>query len=399
MSGTALGRESLDDLVRRTAAFITDAVVPLEHREGPHGVEEPLRLELQDAARSAGVFAPHAPTDLGGLGLDIRGQAEVFEAAGHSLLGPIAINAAAPDEGNIHLLDVVADAEQRQEFLAPLATGRVRSCFAMTEPAPGAGADPGALATVAVRDGSDWVINGRKWYITGAEGAAFAIVMARTSEIAGRHGATMFLVDADAPGWNLVRPIGGLDSAFAGGHWEIAIEDVRVPASRVLGEVDAGFVYAQVRLEPARLTHCMRWLGIAVRAQDIAIRRADERHLFGERLADLGLAQQLLADNEIDLHTSRTVIASAADRIDAGLDARQETSIAKVHVAEAVNRVVDRSLQLCGSLGISDELPLGRFLREVRGFRIYDGPSETHRWAIARRAVRRALRAAEGRTG
>jgi acyl-CoA dehydrogenase len=387
--------ETLKGLVERTARFVRETVVPMEGSQGPHGIEESTRVALQDAARAAGVFAPHSPKEFGGLGLDSRAQAQVFEAAGHSLLGPLAINAAAPDEGNIHMLNVIANGEQRDEFLGPLARGEVRSCFAMTEPAPGAGSDPAGLRTTAVKDGSDWIINGRKWYITGATGAAFAIVMARTSEIRGRLGATMFLVDTDAPGWNLLRVTEGLDTAFVGGHGEIELRDVRVPESRILGEVDEGFQYAQVRLAPARLTHCMRWLGIAVRSQEIALERSHERELFGSRLADLGLAQHLLADNEIDIETSRAIIGVAAAQLDARDDARQATSIAKVYVSEAVNRVVDRSLQICGSLGISDDLPLGRFLREVRGFRIYDGPSEAHRWAIARRAVRQTVRRIE----
>lgn len=383
----------LEQLRSRTAAFVREVVIPAEPREGKHGVEESLRRELQAAARRHGVFAPHVPLEYGGMGLPMQQMAVIFEEAGYSLLGPLALNAAAPDEGNIHLLQRIASDDQRARYLEPLATGDVRSCFAMTEPAPGAGSDPSALQTEAVRDGDDWVINGRKWYITGAEGAAFAIVMARTSPIEGRDGATMFLVDTDQPGWILRRVVEGLDQGFAGGHGEIELRDVRVPSSAVLGEVDKGFTYAQVRLEPARLTHCMRWLGLARRAQDIALRFASERRMFGAALGELGLAQQHLADSEIDLAASRALIAKAAVVIDAGGDARQDTSIAKVFVAEAVNRVVDRAVQLCGSRGISDDLPLGRFLREVRPFRIYDGPSETHRWAIARRALRNSQRA------
>jgi acyl-CoA dehydrogenase len=383
----------LGQLQERTRAFIREVVIPHEVQLGPHGIGEDLRLELQERAREHGVFAPHGPREFGGHGLDLRGQAVVLEEAGYSLLGPIAINAAAPDEGNTHLLDRVADREQRERYLAPLAAGQVRSCFAMTEPAPGAGSDPSALRTEARRDGDGWVIDGRKWYITGAVGATFAIVMARTSQVRGRHGATMFLVDTDNPGWCLEREISSLDSGFVGGHAEVAIVGCRVGDGAVLGAVDEGFHYAQVRLAPARLTHCMRWLGIARRAQDIALQRANERELFGQRLGELGLAQQLLADNEIDIAASRGLIRQAAEVLDAGLSGGQETSIAKTFVAEAVHRVVDRSMQLCGSLGVSDDLPLGRFLREVRPFRIYDGPSETHRWAIARRALRRAERA------
>jgi acyl-CoA dehydrogenase len=383
-----VSQPDLDDLRGRIRAFVREVVIPAEADEGDHGIEEPLRLELQQRARDHGVFAPHVPVEFGGVGLDVRGQAVVFEEAGYSLLGPIAINAAAPDEGNIHLLERVADAAQRERYLAPLATGAVRSCFAMTEPAPGAGSDPTALRTTAVRDGDGWILDGRKWYITGAVGATFAIVMARTSAIEGRRGATMFLVDTDTTGWRLEREIGSLDVGFAGGHAEIVLDGCRVGDDAVLGEVDLGFEYAQVRLEPARLTHCMRWLGIARRSQHLALTRANERELFGERLGALGMAQQLLADNEIDIAASRGLIQAAARALDTGESAKQATSIAKTFVSEAVHRVVDRSMQLCGSLGVSDDLPLGRYLREVRPFRIYDGPSETHRWAIARRALR-----------
>lgn len=383
------GRDGLEGLRDDVRAFVREVVIPAEVREGGHGIDDALRTELQQHARERGIFAPHAPVEYGGMGLDVRDQSVIFEEVGYSLLGPVALNAAAPDEGNIHLLDRVAGPQQRSRYLEPLATGEVRSCFAMTEPAPGAGSDPAALRTTATREGDHWVLNGRKWYITGAVGAAFAIVMARTSDIEGRHGATMFLVDTENPGWRLERVIEGLDEGFAGGHAEIVLDDCRVPDDAVLGEVDRGFEYAQVRLAPARLTHCMRWLGIARRSQDIALRRAGERELFGDRLGSLGMAQQLLADSEIDIAASRGLIRQAAEVLDAGGSAGQETSIAKTFVAEAVNRVVDRSLQICGSLGVSEDLPLGRYLREVRPFRIYDGPSETHRWAIARRALRR----------
>lgn len=350
-----------------------------------------LRRRLQQAARDAGVFAPHVGTEWGGLGLDLCGQAVVFEAAGYSLLGPLALNCAAPDEGNSHLLEVVATEEQKERYLRPLAVGEVRSCFAMTEPAPGAGSDPRALATTAVRVDGGWRIDGRKWFISGADGAAFAICMARTSGGPGdAGGATMFLVDADNPGMKIVRNIDTLDQGLFGGHSEILFEDCEVADSAVLGEVDQGFTYAQVRLGPARMTHCMRWLGVARRAQDIALERATERSAFGGPLAELGMVQQLLADSEIDIETSRAVLWRACWELDQGRPAAQHTSIAKTYVSEAVNRVVDRSVQVCGALGISGDAPLSRLYREVRPFRIYDGPSETHRWAIAKRAVRAA---------
>ncbi|MGH4009533.1 MAG: acyl-CoA dehydrogenase family protein [Pseudonocardiaceae bacterium] len=226
--------------------------------------------------------------------------------------------------------------------------------------------------------------------MSGADGAAFTICMARTSGAPGEHGgATMFLVDAGNPGMKVVRHIPTLDDSVFAGHHEVLFDGCVVADDAVLGEVDEGFRYAQVRLGPARMTHCMRWLGIARRAQDIAVGRAAQRQLFGSRLAELGMVQQMIADNEIDIAATRGLVLQACWELDQGRSGSQSTSIAKVFGAEAIWRVVDRSLQICGSLGISGDLPLGRFLREVRPFRIYDGPSETHRWAIARRAVRR----------
>lgn len=385
--------EKVAAVARRTTAFVQDVVIPEERAcDGNiHAGPEPLRRRLQRAARDAGVFAPHVGTEWGGLGLDLCGQAVVFEAAGYSLLGPLALNCAAPDEGNSHLLEVVATDEQKERYLRPLAAGEVRSCFAMTEPAPGAGSDPRALATIATRVDGGWRIDGRKWFISGADGAAFAICMARTSGGPGdAGGATMFLVDADNPGMKIVRNIDTLDQGLFGGHSEIVFEGCEVADSAVLGEVDQGFTYAQVRLGPARMTHCMRWLGVARRAQDIALERATERAAFGKPLAELGMVQQLLADSEIDIATSRAVLWRACWELDQGRSAAQHTSIAKTFVSEAVNRVVDRSVQVCGALGISGDAPLSRLYREVRPFRIYDGPSETHRWAIAKRAVRAA---------
>jgi acyl-CoA dehydrogenase len=321
----------------------------------------------------------------------MRGRASVFEEAGYALLGPLALNIAAPDEGNMHMLEAIATTGQKEKYLAPLAGGEARSCFAMTEPAPGAGSDAAALSTVAERVPGGWRIQGRKWFATGADGAAFAICMARTSGAPGdAGGATMFLVDADNPGMKLLRHIDTLDQSLYGGHLEVLFDGCIVPDDAVLGEVDEGFRYAQVRLGPARMTHCMRWLGIARHSQDIAVARANERSVFGSTLADLGMVQAMIADNEIDIAASRGLVLQACWELDQGRSAAQATSIAKTFTSEAVWRVVDRSLQICGSLGISGDLPLGRFLQEVRPFRIYDGPSETHRWSIARRTARRA---------
>ncbi|MBO4241191.1 MULTISPECIES: acyl-CoA dehydrogenase family protein [Pseudonocardia] len=383
----------VQDLAERTARFVREVVVPVEEAHDGVLPSDRERVRLQDAARAAGVFAPHAAPEFGGHGLDMCGRAAVFTEAGYSLLGPIALNIAAPDEGNIHLLERVASEDQKVRYLAPLAAGGVRSCFAMTEPSPGAGSDPDALSTTATRVDGGWRIDGRKWFITGADGAAFAIVMARTSGVPGdRGGATMFLVDADNPGMTIGRHIPTLDESLYGGHLEVGFSDCRVTDDAVLGEVDEGYRYAQVRLGPARLTHCMRWLGIARRAQDIAVAWAAERQVFGSRLADLGMAQAMIADNEIDIAAARGLILRACWELDQGRPAGMEVSIAKTFTAEAVWRVVDRALQLNGGRGVSGDVLLGRFLREVRPFRIYDGPSETHRWSIARRTVARATR-------
>jgi acyl-CoA dehydrogenase len=381
------------------ARFIRDEVLPLEpalHRGEPLNWE---RLQmLRDRARARSVYGPHLPVEYGGLALDWRGLAVAFEEAGTSLLGPPAINGAAPDEGNMHLLEQVARPDQKERYLRPLAEGRVRSCFAMTEPAPGAGADPSMLRTRAVRVSGGWEINGEKWYITGAGGAAFAIVMARTSDDdpSNRRGATMFMVDADTPGFEMTRHVDSLDQySFVGGHYAVRFEGCRVPDDAILGEVDRGFEYAQVRLAPARLTHCMRWLGIARRSLEIAAARANERTSEGKTLGNHQFVQGLLADSVIDVQAARLLIWHAAWRLDQRQPAREETQIAKVFVAEAVNRVVDRAVQVCGSLGVSEDLPLGVFYREVRPFRIYDGPSEVHRAAIARRVLRRAISRAD----
>ena len=379
-------------IAERVRAFVRDIVIPAEARDdaGEHGPAPGLRSELQAAARAAGLLAPHVGTAFGGLGLDTRGQALVFEEAGYSLLGPLALNCSAPDEGNMHLLEAVASPAQQERYLRPLAAGDVRSAFAMTEPAPGAGSDPTMLLTTARRDGSDWLIDGRKHLITGAHGCAFFICMARTAdEIRHDEGATMLLVPADAPGVTVERLIPTMDRAFSGGHAVVTFERCRVPADAVLGEPGLGYRYAQVRLAPARLTHCMRWLGLARRALDIALDQAGERRAFGAPLLDLGMAQALVADSVIDLEASRGLIRTCAEELDAGGRATHSSSIAKVFVSEAVGRIVDRSLQICGGLGATDDLPLARYAREVRAFRIYDGPSETHRWSIARRAARR----------
>jgi len=375
------------DIAMRVREFIDSTVIPLEATAATqeHSVSDDLRRQLQTLAQQAGIFAPTVPAERGGLGLDHRACAVVLEESGRSLLGPTALNCAAPDEGNIALLAKVASSAQQERYLQPLCSGAIRSSFAMTEPAPGAGADPNLLRTTARRDAEGWTITGRKWFITGAEGSAFSIVMAATG-----NGATMFLVDGDNPGMRIERQLRTMDASFSGGHALVTFDECRVSSDSVLGEVDQGFAYAQVRLGPARLTHCMRWLGAARRAHETAVAYAAEREMFGGSLGSLGMAQQMIADNEIDILASRQLILHAAGALDAGQPARKETSICKTFVAEATFRIVDRSLQLCGGSGTLADLPIARIFMDLRPFRIYDGPSEVHRMSIAKRALRQS---------
>jgi acyl-CoA dehydrogenase len=373
------------DLQQRTRRFIAHEVIPLEGdvRQTPHGPSEALRAELVERARRAGLLTPHASTDLGGLGLSHIEKAVVFEEAGYSPLGPVAMNIHAPDEGNIHLMEVVATPAQKARWLHPLVNGHKRSCFAMTEPAPGAGADPSMLQTTASGDGDDYLINGSKWLITGASGAAFAIIMAKMDD----GTATMFLADMNQPGVHLDRLMDTLDSCFTGGHGVLHFENLRVPASDVLGEIGKGFRYAQVRLAPARLTHCMRWLGQARRAHDIAVAYARKRQAFGKSLGEHEGVGFMIADNALDLHSARLSIWHTAWTMDQGAKGNLESSMSKVFVSEAAWRIVDRCVQILGGQGVTAETIVMRIFRDMRGFRIYDGPSEVHRWSIAKKVL------------
>jgi acyl-CoA dehydrogenase len=323
------------------------------------------------------------------MGLGTVAMCVLFEQAGRSFLGPLAMHCSAPDEGNMHLLSLYATAQQKKQYLAPLVRGDIRSCFAMTEPAPGAGSDPTMMLTRATKVDGGWQIVGRKWFTSGAEGASLSITMAVTDPDAPSHRrVTMFLVPTDTPGYRLVRAVPTMGGHGLGGHCEIEYDDVLVPDSAVLGQVGDGFRMAQIRLGPARLTHCMRWLGVAQRSLEIAIARAKERDAFGKHLAEHQSIQFMIADSEIDLHASRLMVMEAAWKHENGSEIRHESSICKVFVAEAVNRVIDRAVQICGALGYSSDTPLELFFREARAFRIYDGPSEVHRMVIARNLLR-----------
>jgi len=385
---------ALLELQARTRRFIAEQVIPYERdpRQTDHGPTEALRAELIARARDAGLLTVHASKALGGLHLSHIEKAVVFEEAGYSPLGPVAMNIHAPDEGNIHLMEAVATDAQKARWLAPLVAGSTRSCFAMTEPAPGAGSDPSMLQTTAIRDGDHYRITGSKWLITGAEGAAFIIIMARLED--GR--ATMFLADMAQPAIVIERQMDSLDRCFAGGHCVVHFNDLRVPASDVLGEVGEGFRYAQVRLAPARLTHCMRWLGAARRAHDVALDYARRRQAFGKRLGDHEGVGFMLADNDMDLHLARMAIgycAEVLDRADAGEEggaarANFESSRTKVICSEKTWAVVDRSVQVLGGSGVTGETIVERIFRDIRPFRIYDGPSEVHRWSLAKKLLK-----------
>ncbi|GER14479.1 acyl-CoA dehydrogenase family protein [Variovorax boronicumulans] len=374
------------DLQERTRRFIAEEVIPLESdpRQDSHGPAEALRDELVGRARRAGLLTPHASKEHGGLGLSHVDKAIVFEEAGYSPLGPVALNIHAPDEGNVHLMEVVATPAQKARWLQPLIDGHVRSCFCMTEPPPGAGSDPSMMQTVAVRDGDHYVITGRKWFITGATGAGFAIIMARMED----GSSTMFLADMNQPEIVIERQIDALDSCFTGGHGVVRFDGLRVPATDVLGAIGEGFRYAQVRLAPARLTHCMRWLGAARRVHELAADYARRRQAFGHALVEHEGVGFMLADNDMDLHVSRLTIWHCAWVLDQGGKGRHESSVAKVLCSEAEWRVVDRSVQILGASGVSDETVAARIFRDMRAFRIYDGPSEVHRWSMAKRLAK-----------
>lgn len=383
--------DQASEIAARVEAFVRETVVPYEkdQRRTEHGPRDELVAELRDKARAAGLLTPHILAD--GAHLSHAGTAKVLRAAGLSTLGPLAVNVMAPDEGNMFLLGRVATKEQKARFLQPLVEGRARSAFFMTEPATegGAGSDPSMMQTTARRDGNHWVIEGRKAFITGADGARIGIIMAKTE-----GGATMFLADLPDPAVRIERVLDTIDSSMPGGHSIVAIDGLRLPADQILGEVDEGFKYAQVRLAPARLTHCMRWLGACTRAQEIAIAYAVQRQAFGKALIDHEGVGFMLADNLIDLKQAELMIDWCAGVLDSGSPGIAESSMAKVAVSEALFRIADRCVQVMGGTGVTHDTIVEQVFREVRAFRIYDGPTEVHKWSLAKKLKREALHAA-----
>lgn len=382
----------IEAIAHRVRQFVDDEVIPVETDLLRAGIDlnADIVRELRAKAKAAGLWAPTMPKEWGGMGLNIQEIVPVFEAAGRSLLGPLAIHCAAPDEGNMHLLRQWADEAQTARYLVPLAKGETFSAFSMTEPPPGAGSDPRMIQARAVRDGGEWLINGHKWLTSNGEIADFFIIMAVTDpEVHPYQGCTQFLAPRDTPGVNILRDVPVMGTKDFGGHVEIVYDDVRLPDSAILGEAGQGFMLAQSRLGPARLTHCMRWTGIAQRALEIATDYAAGREAFGGPLTSHQSIQWMLADSEMELKMGRLLIQEAAWRLAQGEQARVETSIAKAQVSEIVGRVLDRCVQICGGSGISRDLPLSGWYEKARAFRIYDGASEVHRMVVARDVIKR----------
>jgi acyl-CoA dehydrogenase len=381
-----LPAHELDALCARVRRFIDEECIPREDFSKAHDIDwlDQVTRELRPKAQAQGLIAPQLPREVGGMGLNWQDCARVFEVCGRSFLGANALGCAAPDQPNIETLHVLGTPEQKARWLGPLMRGEIRSAFAMTEPAPGVGSDPRMLSTRAERDGDGWIINGHKWFSSGAIGAAFALVVTRTSE-----GATWFLVDTTHPGMKIVRAVPSIDPFSNGGHAEIRFEDCRVGADALIGEVGRGFDYAQLRLEGARLFHCMRGIGLAERAIEFAQDYALKRDSFGAKLSEHQQIQAMVADSHIDLYASRVMTADVARRLDAGESIRHHSSMAKVFVSEALNRVADRAAQICGAVGMCEDQPLALIMRRLRPFRIYDGASEVHRAAIGKRIFHR----------
>jgi len=382
----------VQDIVHRVEQFVDKEVVPLEREllQEERSVTMDEVQALRAKARAEGIFAPTMPKELGGMGLNILEFTPVLEAAGRSMLGPLAIHCSAPDEGNMHMLHTYANEEQVEQYLRPLVAGTAFSAFSMTEPPPGVGSDPRMLQSKAYKDGDEWVINGHKWFTSNGEIADFFFIMAITDpDVHPYAGTTIFICPRDTPGMNIIRDVPTMGIKDFGGHVEIKYEDVRVPESAILGGLGQGFSIAQGRLEPARLTHCMRWTGIAQRALEIATQYASKREAFGKKLIEHQSVSFALADSEIELYQARLMMQHAAWKLVNEESARNETSMAKVFIAEMVNRVIDRAVQICGGSGISRDLPLSSWYESARAFRIYDGASEVHRMVTARRVVKK----------
>ena len=377
----------VDELRRRIRDFVADEILPQEADPASYDEHENIRPDLLEELRTkvkqAGLWAPQMPQALGGLGLDVVGMAACYEEMGRSIFGPVCFNCAAPDDGNMIVLNKVGREDQKERWLQPIVDGRVRSSFAMTEPAPGAGSDPSAMLTEARREGDKWVVEGRKWFITGAGEAQHFILIARTSNDT-RKGLTAFMFDRDQPGWKVERRIPIMGPEEHGGHCELVFDGLEIPDENRLLEVGDGLKVTQIRLGTARLTHCMRWLGMSKRALEIAGDYVDERKSFGTTLAEHEGVQWLLGEAAMAIEVGRLMTMKAAYKLDQGDFARKEVSMAKVQVSETLHKAVDTAIQLCGALGYSKDTPLEWMYRYARQARLVDGASEIHKMVLSR---------------
>jgi acyl-CoA dehydrogenase len=380
----------IDELRLKVRRFVAEVVRPKEAEIAEHEGDRRFLvrsiIEMRVAARDWGLWLPHMPKEYGGMGLGHVAMAAVSAEAAKSGFGPYALNAQAPDEGNMHTLLHWATDAQKEKYLRPLCEGMVRSCFAMTEPEV-AGSDPTLIQTRAVPDGDSWVINGHKWFISGASGAKFAILIARTEddpEIP-QAGNSAFLVDLPSPGWTVVRDV--ITMAGHHNHAEIRIENLRVPKESMLGGRGQGHLLGQARLGPARLAHCMRWLGQAEVALDMMVDRATRRFAHGSLLSEKQGIQWMIADSAMELYQGKLMVLHAAYKIDRGEDFRSEVSMAKHFVANMLGRVIDRAIQVHGALGYSTDTPLAHMAQQARWARFADGADEVHQWRIAQRTI------------
>ena len=376
-----------EELRLKVRAFIDKEVLPLEkdpanfadYENVPHARLEPVR----DKARKLGLWAPQSPKEYGGMELPMVAWAAIYEESARSIFGPLAINCMAPDDGNMNMLRLVGTKEQKDKWLAPIVAGKVRSSFAMTEPAPGGGSDPTMIRTRAEKKGNKYVVHGRKWFITGADGAAHFILMARTSDDA-RKGLTAFMFHKDQPGWRIVRRIEIMGPEEHGGHCELEFDGLEIPEENVLLGEGEGLRLMQVRLGPARLTHCMRWTGFAKRCVEIAQDYVANREGFGIRLADRESVQIKLGEVAQQIQIARLLTMHAAWMLDQGGRARKEVSMAKVHVANALHQAADVAIQLQGARGFSKDTIVEWIYRYARSAKLVDGASEVHMMVLAK---------------
>jgi acyl-CoA dehydrogenase len=377
----------IEDIRLRTRAFVESHVLPLEAQRENYDEHENIRDDVlalvRQKAKAAGLWAPQSPKEFGGMALPIVTWAVMYEEAARSIFGPLAFNCMAPDDGNMNLLARAGTPAQKERWLRPIVEGRVRSSFAMTEPAPGGGSDPGMIRTRAEKKGDRWVIHGRKWFITGADGAAHFILIARTSDDP-RRGLTAFLYHQNEPGWRILRRIPIMGPEEHGGHCELEFDGLEVPDENVLMQVGDGLKVTQIRLGPARLTHCMRWLGFAKRCLEIAQDYVNQREGFGIKLADRESVQIKLGEVAHQIAIGRLLTMHAAWKLDQGDHARKEVSMAKVHVADTLHNAADVAIQLNGARGYSKDTILEWIYRYARSARLVDGASEVHKMVLAR---------------